>query len=133
MPDLASGRVDAMAMGVPESLALIRDGKLRALGVSSTERAASLPDVPTIAEAGVPGYQFLGWLSLFVPKSTPADVISKLNAGFNKALASPKLLARFSELSIQAVGGPPELAGRLLNEDVDTWGPILRNRSGSAR
>jgi tripartite-type tricarboxylate transporter receptor subunit TctC len=133
MPDLVSGRVDAMAMGVPESLALIHDGKLRALGVSSTERAASLPDVPTIAEAGVPGYQFLGWLSLFVPKGTPGDVTGKLNAGFNKALASPALLARFSELSIQAVGGPPELAGRLLNEDVDTWGPILRNRSGSAR
>jgi tripartite-type tricarboxylate transporter receptor subunit TctC len=133
MPDIVSGRVDAMTMGVPESLALIRDGKLRALGVSSTERAPSLPDVPTIAEAGVPGYQFLGWLSLFAPKNTPQDVISKLNAGFSKALASPALLARFAELSIQAVGGPPELAGRLLIDDVDTWGPILRSRSGSGR
>lgn len=132
-PDLISGRVDAMVMGLPESLSLVRGGKLRALGVTSTARAPSLPDVPTIAEAGVPGYQFLGWLSVFAPQSTPGDIISKLNTAFNKALVSPALLKRFSELSIQPVGGPADLAGRLLNEDIELWGPILRNRGGSGR
>ncbi len=132
-PDLISGRVDAMVMGLPESLPLVRGDQVRALGVTSTDRAPSLPDVPTIAEAGVPGYQFLGWLSLFLPKSTPDEIVGKLNAGFNKALASPELLNRFSEFSIQPVGGPPDLAGRLLNQDIELWGPILRKRGGSSR
>jgi tripartite-type tricarboxylate transporter receptor subunit TctC len=132
-PDLISGRVDAMVMGLPESLSLIQGGKVRAFGVTSIDRAHSLPDVPTIAEAGVPDYQFLGWLSLFVPKDTPDDIIAKLNAGFNKALASPALLARFSEQSIQPVGGRPDLAGRLLDEDIKLWGPILNKASSSGR
>jgi len=132
-PDLIAGRVDAMVMGLPESLPLVRGGELRALGVTSTARAPSLPDVPTIAEAGVPGYQFLGWLSVFLPKSTPDEIVGRLNAGFNKALASAALLNRFSELSIQPVGGPADLAGRLLNEDIELWGPILRNQGGSNR
>ena len=132
-PDLISGRVDAMVMGLPESLALVRGGKVRALGVTSQDRAASLPDVPTIAEAGVPDYQFLGWLSLFAPKNTPADIVVKLNAGFNKALASPALLARFSDQSIQAVGGAPDVAGRLLIDDVALWGPILHKTGSTAQ
>ncbi len=132
-PDLISGRVDAMVMGLPESLALVRGGKVRALGVTSRDRAPSLLDVPTIAEAGVPDYQFLGWLSLFAPKNTPADIVAKLNAGFNKALASPALLARFSDQSIQAVGGPPDVAGRLLNDDVALWGPILHKTGNTAQ
>jgi tripartite-type tricarboxylate transporter receptor subunit TctC len=132
-PDLIAGRVDAMVMGLPESLALVHGGKVKALGVTSHDRAPSLPDVPTIAEAGVSDYEFLGWLSLFAPKNTPDDIVAKLNAGFNKALVSRALLARFSEQSIQAVGGKPDLAGRLLNDDVALWGPILRKESGSAR
>jgi tripartite-type tricarboxylate transporter receptor subunit TctC len=98
------------------------------LGVTSTERAPSLPDVPTIAEAGVAGYQFLGWLSMFVPKGTPDAIVAKLNAGLNKALASPALRKRFADLSIQPVGGAPALAEHLLDEDIETWGPILRNK-----
>ncbi len=131
-PDLISGRVDAMVMGLPESLALVRSGKVKALGVTSHDRAPSLPEVPTIAEAGVPDYQFLGWLSLFAPKNTPDAIVAKLNAAFNNALKSPALLARFSGQSIQAVGGSPDLAGRLLNDDVALWGPILRKADDSA-
>jgi tripartite-type tricarboxylate transporter receptor subunit TctC len=132
-PDLISGRVDAMVMGLPESLALVRGGKVKALGVTSAERAPSLPDVPTIAEAGVTGYQFAGWLSLFAPKGTPDDIVAKLNTGFNKALQSPDLKARFSEQSITAVGGKPDRAGRLLNDDIALWGPILHNQGGQDR
>ena len=125
LPDLLAGRVDGMVMGLPESIPQVRSGKLHALGVTSTERAPSLPEVPTIAEAGVPGYQFLGWLSLFAPKATPAPLIAALNAGMNKGLQSAALRKRFAELSIQPAGGAPELAGKLLNDDIDLWGPIL--------
>jgi tripartite-type tricarboxylate transporter receptor subunit TctC len=121
-PDLVSGRVDAIVMGLVESLSLVRSGEVRA-------RVPSLPDVPTIAEAKVPGYQFVGWLSLFAPRGSPSEIVAELNAGFNKALRSPALLARFSEQSITSVGVPPDLARRLTNEDVELWGPILRKES----
>ena len=132
-PDLISGRVHAMVMGLPESIPLIRGGKLRGLAITSRDRASSLPDVPTVAEAGVPGYEFSGWLSVFVPKGAPDAVVEKLNAAFNKALASPALTKRLAELSIQPVGGPPSLAGRLLEEDVELWGPILRKKADANR
>src|SRR6185312_3962959 len=112
MPDILAGRVDSMVMGLPESLPFIRDGKLKALGVTSIERAPSLPDVPTFAQAGVPDYAFLGWLSLFVPQKTPAAIVAVLNAGFDKAIKSPALSKRFAELSIQPGGGPAATAGK---------------------
>jgi tripartite-type tricarboxylate transporter receptor subunit TctC len=124
MPDLLAGRVDGMFMGIPESLALIHDGKARPLGVTSKERTPSLPDVPSIAEA-VPGYQFVNWSSFFVPKGTPPDIVGKLNDGFNKALASPELLAKLNEMSFRPVGGPPAVAAKLLDDDLALWRPIL--------
>jgi tripartite-type tricarboxylate transporter receptor subunit TctC len=131
MPDILAGRVDAMVMGLPESLPFIREGKLTALGVTSDKRAAALPDVPTLAEAGAPDYAFLGWLSLFVPQRTPPAAIEILNTAFGKALASPRLLARFVEQSMEPGGGTAELAGRLLRDDVELWGRVLRGRKGS--
>jgi tripartite-type tricarboxylate transporter receptor subunit TctC len=128
MPDILAGRVDSMVMGLPESLPFVRDGKLTALGVTSDKRASVLPDVPTLAEAGVPDYAFLGWLSLFVPQRTLPAAIATLNAAFGKALASPRLSARYGEQSIEPGGGTPELAGRLLNEDVELWGRVLAGR-----
>jgi Tripartite tricarboxylate transporter family receptor len=86
-----------------------------------------------VSRQGVSGYQFTGWLSLFAPKGTPDDVIAKLNAGFDKALKSPELKARFSEQSITSVGGPPHLAERLLDDDIALWGPILHNEGGADR
>jgi tripartite-type tricarboxylate transporter receptor subunit TctC len=132
-PDLIAGRVDAMVMGLPESIPLIRGGQLRALAITSKDRAPSLPDVPTIAEAGVPGYEFSGWLSVFVPRGTPEAIVAKLNAAFNKAIESPELKRRLAELSVQPGGGAPALAGHLLEEDVELWGPILRKKADANR
>jgi tripartite-type tricarboxylate transporter receptor subunit TctC len=126
MPDILSGRVDAMVMGLPESLPFVRDGKLKALGVTPDKRASALPEVPTFAQAGVGDYSFLGWLSLFVPQRTPAALSDKLNAAFGKSLQSPALLARFAEQSIEPVGGAAELAARLLKSDVVLWRQILK-------
>ena len=128
-PDLLAGRVDGMLMGLPESLALIRGAGLRGIGVTSTERAPSLPDVPTISEGGVPGYKYLGWLSLFTQKAVPDAIVGKLNAGFNKVLASKFVLKRFSEMSIEPVGGAPGVAGRLLDEDLEALQPILTEKN----
>jgi tripartite-type tricarboxylate transporter receptor subunit TctC len=130
MPDILSGRVDAMVMGLPESLPFVRDGKLKALGVTSDKRATALPNVPTFVQAGVPDYSFLGWLSLFVPQKTPAAASATLNAAFGKSLQSPALLARFAEQSIEPVGGAAELAAALLKADIVLWRQILENKKG---
>jgi tripartite-type tricarboxylate transporter receptor subunit TctC len=129
MPDILSGRVDGMVMGLPESLSMVRDGKLKALAVTTDKRANALPNVPTFVEAGVQGYSFPGWLSLFGSKGIPAPIIDRLNAEFQSALRSSKLLARFAEQNIEPVGGPPVQAAQLLNLDVELWGQVLRNRA----
>ena len=115
-------------MGLPESLPFLRDGKLKALGVTSDKRATALPNVPTFAQAGVPDYSYLGWLSLFVPQRTPAAASERLNAAFGKSLQSPALLARFAEQSIEPVGGRAELAGELLKSDIVLWRQVLENK-----
>jgi tripartite-type tricarboxylate transporter receptor subunit TctC len=131
MPDILSGRVDAMVMGLPESLPFVRAGQLKALGVTSDRRATALPDVPTFAQAGIPDYSFLGWLSLFAPQRTPAAALDKLNAAFGKSLQSPALLARFADQSIEPVGGSAELAARLLKSDVALWRQVLETNRGA--
>ena len=129
MPDLLSGRVDAMVMGLPESLPFVRSGKLKALGVTSDKRAPSLPDVPTIAQAGVSGYSYLGWLSLFAPAGTPDAVIASLNGYLDKVIKSPGVTSAFSPQSIQSGGGPPQVAGRLFQADIAFWPSILKPES----
>ena len=105
LPDIMGGRVDSMIVSLPEALSLIRSGAIRALGVSSERRVDSLPDVPTLSEAGVPGYAVVAWSALFAPAATPPAAIEWLNREFNKALKEPAVQARFAELSIQAGGG----------------------------
>jgi len=129
MPDLLSGRVDSMIMGLPESLPFVREGKLKALGVTSDSRVASLPNVPTIAEAGVRGYSFPGWLSIFAPAGTPADIVMALNILLDKTIKSPPVLRAFSEQSIQPGGGPPKIAGDLFRADVELWPQLLKARN----
>jgi tripartite-type tricarboxylate transporter receptor subunit TctC len=128
MADILSGRVDGMVMGLPESLPFVRDGKLKALGVTSDKRASPLPNVPTFTQADVPDYSYLGWLSLFVPRRIPAAALEKLNAAFGKSLQSPALLARFAEQSIEPAGGSADLAAKLLKSDIVLWRQVLGNR-----
>ena len=126
IPDLLSGRVDAMVMGLPESLPFVQSGKLKALGVTSDKRAPALPEVPTIAEAGVPGYSFLGWLSLFAPAGTPDAVITPLNAYLDHVIKSSDAASAFARQSIQPGGGPPKVAGALFQADIALWPPLLK-------
>jgi tripartite-type tricarboxylate transporter receptor subunit TctC len=128
LPDIAGGRVDFMIVSVPEALAYLRDGRLLALGTSSTRRASSLPDVPTLAESGLPGYAVTAWSMLVVPAATPEPVIRRLNQEFNAALADPAVRKRLDELSIEPGGGPPADAARFLREQSAEWEPLIRAR-----
>jgi tripartite-type tricarboxylate transporter receptor subunit TctC len=128
LPDIMAGRVDSMIVSIPEALAHIQSGSLRALGVSSAARSTALPDVPTIMEAGLPSYSAVAWSALVVPAATPDAVVERLNAAFNAALKAPSVNAKLLELSIQPVGGPPEDLHRFMQAETEAWGKLIRER-----
>src|SRR5262245_24183595 len=100
MPDLLAGQVQVAINPIPQAYGLIRDGKLTVLAVTTKQRLALLPDIPTAAEA-VPGYEAIGWYGLGGPRGLPADMVATLNAATNKALADPKFKARLADLGIE--------------------------------
>jgi tripartite-type tricarboxylate transporter receptor subunit TctC len=128
LPDIVAGRVDSMIVSLPEALQLIRGGQLRALGVSTAQRASALPDVPTISEAGVPGYAVVAWSAMFVPAATPRSAIDILNREFNKALADPETARKLADIAVQGGGGPPEKASAFLASEIEAWGKLIQDR-----
>lgn len=123
--DVLSGQVPIMFDNLPSSSGHIKSGKLRALGVTTAEKASSFPDVPTIAEA-VPGYETYTWNALFAPAGTPPEVVAKLNAAANKALADPKVQARLADFSAKPVGSTPEQLGEHVKKEMAKWAPIVK-------
>lgn len=113
MVDTVAGQVQMLISVIPAVLPTIKSGRLRALGVTSAKRTALVPDVPAIAET-VPGYEFIGWYSLFAPAKTPAGIVDKLNAEIAKALKAPEFRERFTALGTEPrTSTPQELAGYL--------------------
>jgi tripartite-type tricarboxylate transporter receptor subunit TctC len=123
--DLISGQVQLYFDGVSGSLDHVRSGRVRALGVTTTERADVLPDVPTIAEF-VPGYEAGGWYGIGVPKNVPAEVVDKLNREVNASLADPKLKSRLAELGYATTGSSPGEFGNMIAREIDKWAKVLK-------
>jgi tripartite-type tricarboxylate transporter receptor subunit TctC len=130
MPDLLAGRVPMMLESIPPLLPVIRNGQLRALAVAEPERLAVLPDVPTLAESGFPGFSAAAWNALWAPVGTPAAIVARVNAEANAALREPAVQARFAELGARPVGGTPEEMDRFLRAEVARWAEVIR-RSGA--
>ncbi len=124
--DLIPGRVDVMFNNTGAVMPLIKGGQLRALGVTSLKRSVELPDVPTVSEAGVPGFEVSGWYALFVPAKTPAAVIQKLHADTATALADPTTKARLEQLGVSVIGSSPEELRLYLKAEMDKWGVIIK-------
>jgi tripartite-type tricarboxylate transporter receptor subunit TctC len=126
MQDLIGGQVQMSFAGIPNVLPHLKAGRLRVLGTTGKKRWAELPDVPTIAEAGVPGYEATLWLSLAAPAGTPASIIERFHAEIAKALKDPELLKSFRATGVEAsVLGPKEL-GEFLKTEYDKWGEVVR-------
>src|SRR6185436_8283930 len=106
--DVVAGRVSMIFDNMPSALPHIKGGKLRALGVTGLKRSPALPEVPTIAEAGVPGYDSLSWSGFAVPAGTPRDVVQRLNRETAMILLAPEMRQKLAEQGADAVGGPPE-------------------------
>ena len=104
----------------------VKAGQVRALGTSSTKRTQVLPDVPTIAEAGVPGYESTIWLGIMAPKGTPKAVVDKLNAEINKAINKPDILAAWSKQGAVPTTMTPAEFGAFLQRDIDKWAKVVQ-------
>jgi tripartite-type tricarboxylate transporter receptor subunit TctC len=124
--DLIAGRVDCTFAVMASGLPLVEGGKLRALGVTSAERTKQAPDVPTIAEAGVPGYDTSSWFAFFVPAKTPLEIVRKMHDDTVAALAEPPIRAKLEQQGLTAVGSTPEALGALLRSEMEKWAPVIR-------
>jgi tripartite-type tricarboxylate transporter receptor subunit TctC len=123
---LVSGHVSVTIASMLGTMPQVRAGKARALGVTSARRVASAPDIPTIAEAGVPGYESLQWYGLLAPAGTPKNVVAKLNAESNRVLAMQDLKDRLTASSIDTAGSTPEEFGKFIRTELDKWGPVVK-------
>jgi len=119
---LVSGEVQASLATIASVVAHVKSGRLRALGVSSAQRAAALPDVPTIAEAGVPGYEMNPWIAVFAPAGTPKSITDKLNAEINKALKLPEVAQSLSGQGLDPWSSSPEELNARLKADYEKYG-----------
>ena len=125
LTDLMGGQVHVMFDNVPTSAEHIKAGKLRGLAVTSTEPSEVLPDLPTVAEF-LPGYEASAWYGLAVPRSTPGEVIDRINKATNAILADPKAQARFAELGASLLPGSAADFGKLLVDETEKWGKVVR-------
>jgi tripartite-type tricarboxylate transporter receptor subunit TctC len=123
--DAISGQVQFVTDTVNSALPLIREGKLRALAVTSSKRLAPLPDVPTIAETLIPGFEAGAWQGIMVPARTPRAVIDRLNAAAMEALADPAVLAKLAEQGTEPLGSTPDEYGRILRDETVRWGRVI--------
>ncbi|MGH6690220.1 MAG: tripartite tricarboxylate transporter substrate binding protein [Gammaproteobacteria bacterium] len=126
MTDLLGGRVEMSFDPLPSSLANIKGGKLRPLAVTTTTRSSVLPDVPTMAEAGVPGYELNGWSGLLVHANTPKDVVGALNREIVSIIQAPDVKERFARLGFDIVGNTPEQFQAFIEAEVVKWGKVVR-------
>lgn len=125
--DVMGGRVDAMFCNLPLCLPHIKAGKLTALGVTSPKRSPLLPEVPTIAQAGVPGYEVEGWFGLFAPAAVPRPIVQRLNAEAVRILKDPKVAEQLLAQGAEPVGDSPEAFAAFVQKEHDRWAKIIRD------
>ena len=124
--DLLAGRVSVMSTSITASIPHMRSGRLRALGVTTAKRAAALPDVPTVAEAGVAGYEAVQWWALLAPVGTPADIIARLHRDAVSVLNQNDIRERFVREGMDVVAGSPQDFAAVLRADTEKWAKIVR-------
>ncbi len=127
IPDVLGGRVTMMFDNMPSSLPLVREGKLRALGVTSSKRSPAAPDIPTIAESGLPGFDAVSWFALFAPAHTPKPIVDKLQAEVHKILKSPDIAKRLADAGLDGVGGTPEELAAYQKSEITKWVKVVKD------
>ena len=129
IPDLVGGRVTMMFSPIAVVLPLVRDGKLRALAVTSLKRSPALPELPTVDESGVRGFEATLWGGLLAPTGTPATIVRKLHLETAKALAQPDVRAKFADLGLETIGNSPDEFAAVIKSEIPQWAKVI-NESG---
>lgn len=127
VPDLIAGRVSMMFSGMPPVLPHVKTGKLRALAVTTATRSAALPDVPTVAEAGVPGYEASVWFGVLAPAKTPAAIVHRLNREIVAVLKRPDVRAQLAAQGVEPVGDTPDHFAQVMRADMRKYAAIIRS------
>jgi tripartite-type tricarboxylate transporter receptor subunit TctC len=123
--DLMAGQVDLMFDQLPSSLPQVQGGRLKAVAVTSRKRTTIAPDIPTIAESGLPAFESTSWWGVFAPPKTPPEIVAKLNAAIGQALADPMLLASFKNMGLEAWPSTPEELAKLLVDERAKWQKVI--------
>ena len=124
--DLVSGRVQIVFADVPSIIPSYKGGKARVLAVSGTRRSPLVPEAPTIAEAGVAGYEYATWYAFVAPAATPRDLVDKLNAAIVAVMAAPEMRQRMLGLGLEGRSSRPEYVTQLIKDEIVRWGPIVK-------
>jgi tripartite-type tricarboxylate transporter receptor subunit TctC len=127
IPDLLGGRVTMMFDNMPSSLPLVKEGKLRALGVTSLKRSPAAPEIPTIAEQGLPGFEAVSWFALFAPGGTPRPVVERLQAEVKKILVAPDVAKRLAEIGLEPVGSSPDELAAFQRSEIAKWAKVVKD------
>jgi len=112
---------------MPSSLPLVREGKLRALGVTSAKRSPAAPEIPTIAEQGLPGFEAVSWFALFAPAGTPRPIVDKLQGEVKKILAEPAIAKRLADAGLEAVGSTPDELASYQRAEITKWAKVVKD------
>jgi tripartite-type tricarboxylate transporter receptor subunit TctC len=126
IPDLLGGRVTMMFDNMPSSLPLVKEGKLRALGVTSLQRSPAAPEIPTIAEQGLPGFEAVSWFALFAPAGTPRPVVDRLQGEVKKILAAPEIAKKLAEIGLETVGSTPDELAAYQRAEIAKWARVVK-------
>ena len=126
MADLVSGQISGSFASMPSSIAFIKSGKLRALGISGTTRSPALPEVPTVSEAGVSGFSVLDWQGLFTTAKTPPEIVNKLNAETVRILALPDVVDRLTAAGVDIQTTTPKAWGDFVAAEITKWGKVVK-------
>ena len=126
--DLLGGQINYMFDSITSARPHIQSGKLRALGVTTAKRSSTLPEVPTLAEAGVPGYEVSPWFAVFMPASTPKAIVGKLNKALLAAMKDPDVVKRFETIGAEPVGSTPDELAKHLARESDRWTKLITER-----
>ena len=126
MQDLVGGQIELMFENLPTGIAQIRAGRVRALGMTSTARSPSMPEVPTVAESGVPGFEATAWFTIAAPAKVPAEIIRKLNTDMNVFLNAPEMKQRWVEMGVVPMGGSPADAEKFFASEREKWNKVIK-------
>ncbi len=127
LTDLMGGQIDFMVDTLISSMPFVKGNKIHALAVTGKARSSALPDVPTVAEQGYPGFEAVAWIGLLAPATTPPEIVAKLNADVKKILESPEVKVRLSEQGFNAEWQKPEVFGAYMKNEVQKWGAIVKS------